>query len=453
MRFVVCIRSCSHTVLCTQPSVLSLMMRWNVTVAAVPGHESLAESVCHRLSNAWRASTPAAFSIADNVSSLESNAVKGIDAVILLADSQSTESVMLSLLGMLEEAGLPVLALLGGVEGPGPNNCFEFAGAVVDSIDAPDDRIVATLHGLLHRQREVKRLRGEVTLNQRFHGGLKGQIAKMHEELQLAAVVQREFLPRDLPSMHGVDFAALWRPTNYVSGDIYDVMRLDEDHVGVFIADAVGHGVPAALMTMVICRSLITKEITGNSYRLVPPGEVLARLNAEMIRRQGRTTRFTTAVYGVVNCRSRMMTLAGAGHPPPLLLHADGTSQLLETTGGLLGVFPDESFTQIEVELRSDDRVLFYTDGFEQAFPTAGDDAYARRLPSTQYRSEFGLLTSHSTAAEMVETINQRLDDQDGSLHQVDDLTLICMLASALPGAETAQHGEEANSPRLRLAS
>jgi len=253
------------------------MMRWNITVAAVPGHEALAEALCRRLSAAWRSPTAAAFAIAGAAGSLEPDSIKTTDAVILITDSHATQSVMLSLLTMLEEAGLPVLALMLG-DDLSPGNCFEFAGALVERLDAPDDRIAAMLHGLLHRQREVKRLRGEAALTQRFQSGLKNQIARMHEELQLAAVVQREFLPRDLPAMHGVEFAALWRPTNYVSGDIYDVMRLDEDNVGVFIADAVGHGVPAALMTMVICRSLITKEITGNTYRLVPPGEVLSRL-------------------------------------------------------------------------------------------------------------------------------------------------------------------------------
>ncbi len=450
------------------------MMRWNVTVAAVPGREALADSICQRLSSAWRSGITAKFHVAGGSAALEGDAIRTTDAVILIADSQGTQSVMLNLLNMLEEAGVPVLALLG--EDPGPGNMFEFAGAVVDVLDAPDDRLCAVLSGLLHRQREVKRLRGEVTLSQRFHGGLKSQIARMHEELQLAAIVQREFLPRDLPSMHGVELAALWRPSNYVSGDIYDVMRLDEDHIGIFIADAVGHGVPAALMTKVICRSLITKEITGNSYRIVPPSEVLARLNAEMIRRQGRTTRFTTAVYAVMNCRSRVLTLAGAGHPPPVRLKPSGESQLLETTGGLLGVFPDELFSQIDVELHADDRLLFYTDGFEQAFPTPlairsavpahhADKNYNRRLPTTQYRTEFSLLRALPSAADMVDAISQRLDDQDGSLHQIDDLTLICMLTGPLP-AENGQADErtratEADSledradahPHLRLAS
>jgi sigma-B regulation protein RsbU (phosphoserine phosphatase) len=432
-------------------------MRWNVTVAAMPGREALADAVCQRLTRAWRCGIAATFQAAGGAGALEGDSIRTTDAVILIADSQATQSVMLSLLNMLDEAGVPVLALLG--DDPGPGNMFEFAGAAVDVIDAPDDRLCAVLTGLLHRQREVKRLRGEVSLSQRFHGGLKSQIARMHEELQLAAVVQREFLPRDLPSMHGVEVAALWRPSNYVSGDIYDVMRLDEDHIGIFIADAVGHGVPAALMTMVICRSLITKEITGNSYRIVPPSEVLARLNAEMIRRQGRTTRFTTAVYAVLNCRSRALTLAGAGHPPPVRLKTSGESQLLETTGGLLGVFPDEMFSEISVELHADDRLLFYTDGFEQAFPAAtpgeatpaappfADRNYNRRLPTTQYRTEFSMLRAMPSALEMVEAISQRLDDQDGSLHQIDDLTLICVLTGALM-QERGDEAERRAQPR-----
>jgi sigma-B regulation protein RsbU (phosphoserine phosphatase) len=302
-----------------------------------------------------------------------------------------------------------------------------FAGAHVEWGDHDDAILSAKLEGMLVRQAAVRRLRREVAVAHRFHGGLEGEIARMHEELQLAAMVQREFLPRELPSLHGVEFAALWRPAHYVSGDIYDVARLDDDHVGMFIADAVGHGVPAALMTMVIARSLCTKRIRGNQYDLVEPAEVLASLNNSMIRRQGHTTRFATAAYALVDCRSRTMRVAGAGHPPPLLIRAGGAVEELETTGGLLGVFDDETYDQIEVELRTGDRLIFYSDGFEQAFPKECDDGYRRKLPSTRYRTEFEALGAESSPARMIEVISSRLDDEAGSLHQADDLTLICM--------------------------
>jgi len=431
------------------------MSRWNVIIAPTAGFEPMAQTVIERFNRAWTASTPVAFEVAP-AAALAADAPSNPDAVVLLADRTATSSVILELLHGFEERCIPVMALLDAL--PEPGNCFEFGGALTASRAATDAQLCGMLHGALHRQREVRQLRAEVALHNRLDGGLKGQMAKMHEELQLAAVVQREFLPREAPTMHGVELASLWRPSNYVSGDIYDLARLDEDHVGIFIADAVGHGVPAALMTMVICRSLVTKEIAGSQYRLVPPCEVLARLNTEMIRRQGRTTRFTTAAYALVDCRNRMMTLAGAGHPPPVRLSADGVSQALETTGGLLGVFPDEQYQQIEVELALDDRILFYTDGFEQAFPQAESDAYSRRLPSTRYRSEFAELGRLSTAAEMIEAISQRLDDQAGSLHQIDDLTLICMRAGSLVLGESAANSDRRRMPRiaeteLRLAS
>jgi sigma-B regulation protein RsbU (phosphoserine phosphatase) len=216
---------------------------------------------------------------------------------------------------------------------------------------------------------------------------------------------------------------------------------------------------------MVICRSLITKEITGNTYRILAASEVLARLNAEMIRRQGQSTRFVTAVYAVVNCRSRTVQLAGAGHPPPVRLRPDGTSETLETRGGLLGVFPDEEYGHIDLELALGDRLLFYTDGFEQAFPSTAKDQHERRMPTNQYRDEFDLLGRLPNAAEMIDTINGRLDDQAGSLHQVDDLTLICVHAGPITTAmegdgEDRQHSAAPSSRaksrpagQLRLAT
>jgi serine phosphatase RsbU (regulator of sigma subunit) len=205
---------------------------------------------------------------------------------------------------------------------------------------------------------------------------------------------------------------------------------------------------------MIICRSLTTKIITGNTYQIIEPSEVLSRLNRDMIRRQGRTTRFATAAYGIVNCRSRIMRFAGAGHPPPLLIRADGSSRLLETSGGLLGVFEDESYEQIDVELAVNDRFLLHSDGFEQAFPSPKADSYERRLPTARYRQEFHRLIEQSTPKEMIGAIGRRLDDQRGSLHQVDDLTLICMRAGPLAQErDDPAHARQAEqpSPRLRM--
>jgi hypothetical protein len=286
------------------------MTRAKVIVVAWDDRLSEAETMARRLREAWPSPTPPAFEPAGG-NSLEPDAFEQTDAVVVLAGEHSDDAMALSLLSMIEEAGVPVVALLDD-EPTTADCCYKFAGALVQDSNVAIDVLVEQIRALCHRQTEVLRLRQEVALAHRLKGGLHGQMTKIHEELQLAANVQREFLPKDLPALHGVDFAAMWRASNYVSGDIYDVIRLDENHVGLFLADAIGHGVPAALMTMVICRALEVKEITGSNYRLVPPSEVLARLNSRLIHRQAASSRFVTAVYATIDCRRRVVTIAGA---------------------------------------------------------------------------------------------------------------------------------------------
>lgn len=339
---------------------------------------------------------------------------------------------------ILDEWSIPLMVLH-----EGPFDASNFPGGeiyytdVTRSIDAIRDR----LHVMLRRQRTITQLAGELSVARRFQGGLRGEMVRMHQEMQLAAMVQKEFLPQTLPSLHGMTFGAMWRPAHYVSGDIYDVTRLDEHHIGVFIADAVGHGVPAALMTMVIARSLPTKEVTDHDYRLVPPSEALQRLNHEMIRRQGDTTRFATAVYALVDCRTRTVRLAGAGHPTPFLLRGRGDMIPIETEGGLLGVFPDEIFPEITLQLDERDTMLFYSDGFEVAFHDHAQEHDLRR-PSKTYLDEFSALRDCESPEAMIDLISHRVNLQPGSLHQQDDLTLICMHAG-MESRPTAPRNEQ----------
>ena len=100
--------------------------------------------------------------------------------------------------------------------------------------------------------------------------------------------------------------------------------RLDEHHVGFFLADAMGHGVPAALMTLYLTGSLPRKEIVGSGYRIVSPAEALTRLNNGLQECMAGPARFATAICGTVNVRTGMITMACAGHPPPLRIGPNG---------------------------------------------------------------------------------------------------------------------------------
>lgn len=212
-------------------------------------------------------------------------------------------------------------------------------------------------------QQEVDGLRHEVDALRRRDCSINFYERRLDEELRLAAKLQQDFLPRALPAVGPVRFHAAWRPAGYVSGDLYDVVRLDEEHIGFYIADAVGHGVPAALLTMFIKNALVTKDITPTSYRLLDPGESLGRLNEALIAQPLQTGTFCTACYAVLNVRTLVLRVATAGHPAPYLLRGDDPPAVLKTDGPLLGIFDGEAFATTVHQLRPGDRLVLYTDG------------------------------------------------------------------------------------------
>src|SRR4029078_12258138 len=136
--------------------------------------------------------------------------------------------------------------------------------------------------------------------------------------------LQASFLPSSLPAVGPVRFAVSYRPCGQVGGDFYDVFRLDEHHVGFYVADAMGHGVPASLLTIFLKKAVQPKEVSGSSYRLVPPGEVLSKLNRDLMAHGLAELPFITMVYGLLNCRDGRLAFARAAHPHPVYLPRAG---------------------------------------------------------------------------------------------------------------------------------
>ena len=313
--------------------------------------------------------------------------------------------------------------------------------------------MMAVIRTLVHRQPEIEQIRNELAVTTRISEGVQEELGRMDQELQLASIVQREFLPNGFDRDLGVEIAALWRPASYVSGDIYDVQKLDDEHVGMFLADAVGHGVSAALFTMVICRSLNALDVGSDGQtRVVPPGEALTRLNRFLVSRKGQTTRFATATYVVFNTRTDVARIASAGHPSVVRIPASGSPPAAGAeygaTGGLLGVFEDEVFEEHEVKLASGEGLVLHSDGFEQAFPDRADDHHHRRLPNQRYREIIEELSRFEHPTAMISEVESLLDHHAGSLHQSDDLTMICMRRGAVSDDRRI---EESKPPRTIL--
>lgn len=192
--------------------------------------------------------------------------------------------------------------------------------------------------------------------------------ATLERDLQLAARLQRSFLPR-LPELErrGVKFASAYLPREFVSGDSYEARWLDADHLAVYTLDAVGHGVRAALLTVLLRSAFRPLDPAGH---VRAPGEVLEEL--DRVLRDAELAESPTAAfcYALVDVPRRRLRLANAGHPPALRLRASGEAGTLGGSGLLLGV-EVERYETFEVELAPGDRVFLATDGIDPGY-TAG---------------------------------------------------------------------------------
>ena len=241
----------------------------------------------------------------------------------------------------------------------------------------------------------------------------------LDEQLRLAQRLQRDFLPRRLPDLAGARLAARLEAAAWVAGDFYDVFRLDEQNVAFYVADAVGHGIPAALLTVFVKRSLQTKRIEGKKYELISPGEALGLLNADLLSAQLQDTPFITMIYGIYNEEARSCLYARAGHPKPVLLGPTGSLETLDGDGPLLGIFADAAFEAYERHLAPGDRLILYTDGAERVEP--GRRAEPEKL----------LEVIRSSALLPIEALLDSVFDSvraaTGGDHLADDVTVVAL--------------------------
>lgn len=266
----------------------------------------------------------------------------------------------------------------------------------------------------------VDALQGEIDLLRRRDEQIQYRIEQMDEEMRLAAKLQRDFLPKSLPQAGPISTHVLFRPAGYVSGDFYDAMRLDEHHIGYYLADAVGHGTPAALLTMFMKNALLTKRIQGKHYELVPTSETMCRLNDTLIEQNLTLSCFATAIFGRLDTRTLEFVFSRGGHPHPIRITADGDIHHLESDGGLLGIMPEETFPEARVILAPGDRLILYSDGVEIAFADdgVGDMRHWLRFIAEQ---------RHNSAADILDAIDERLQESTGSLAAKDDLTILAI--------------------------
>lgn len=242
-------------------------------------------------------------------------------------------------------------------------------------------------------------------------------VDSLKEQLRLAGLVQRDFLPSHLPNTDEVRWAATFLPAEWVSGDIYDIARIDEQHIGFYVADAVGHSMPAALLTMFIKQALVMRQTIENSYRVFTPAETMTNLNLRMTGQRLSGYQFATCCYCLLNVKTRQLTFARAGHPYPILLRHGQPPQQLQVRGSLLGVFENAEFAQQTIGLQAGDRLLLYSDGAEPLIGQLHDQA------GFQFTEEF-LALKDASITEIIDQLTEQAGRREMDPAEVDDQTI-----------------------------
>jgi phosphoserine phosphatase RsbU/P len=246
---------------------------------------------------------------------------------------------------------------------------------------------------------------------------------KLEQELETARWIQQSILPRGVPREPGFDFGARMEPARAVGGDLYDFIRLDDEHLGVVIGDVSDKGVPAAIF-MALTRSLLRAESTLRAK----PRRVLQRVN-NLLLEMNSANLFVTVLYGILDCREATFTYARAGHELPLLLDRErGAWSPEPRRGQMLGLFDSPAVDERQVALPPGTMLLLHTDGATDMMNPSRARFGAERLANA------ALAAWHAggTAQGLCDAVMERLRAFQAHAEQADDVALVAIRANDL---------------------
>jgi serine phosphatase RsbU (regulator of sigma subunit) len=194
-------------------------------------------------------------------------------------------------------------------------------------------------------------------------------------DVELAAQVQRLFLPVGKPAVVGLEIAGMMQPARGIGGDYYDYIPVDGHTIQVVVADVSGKGVPAALLMSATAAAL---RVGANQGRTML--EQVQRLNTGILSVSG-DERYVTLLLAEIDTRKRMIHYVNCGHNPALLFRArTGLLTHLNSSCPPVGLSPEETCELASAELSPGDMVLFYTDGVTEAGNQFGEEFGIQRL-------------------------------------------------------------------------
>lgn len=240
---------------------------------------------------------------------------------------------------------------------------------------------------------------------------------RLQAQLEIARQVQLELLPDHDPKVKGFDISAYIFPTEEVSGDYYDWVKVFDDQVGVIVADAVGKGIPAALLTAFLRASLRLAVQIGYA-----PHIALSKVS-NLLWDSVESHQFITAIYGILDATNKTFVFSNAGHNPPLLARPNGEYRFVEYGDLPLGMFREMRYHQHFIKFEDDQVLVLYTDGITEAVRDDGEEYGRERFAA---RVLEGI---HLPAKELVDFIRKGVADFTERKFLDDDGTLFIVKA------------------------
>ncbi|HOW73025.1 MAG TPA: SpoIIE family protein phosphatase [Phycisphaerae bacterium] len=251
---------------------------------------------------------------------------------------------------------------------------------------------------------------------------------RMKRDLEAAARVQQTLLPENLPNIEGLSFAWSYRPCDELAGDALNIVRINDDLIAVYCLDVSGHGVPAALLSVTVTRSLNpraggTASLVagpGANPEAVDPVQVASRLNS-LYPMESNGDYYFTMIYGLLDVRTRQFRFTVAAHPGPILAPACGCPRRFDVSGFPIGMVEDADYEQSVIDLRPGDRLFLHSDGLTEEANAQGELFGDERL--------LGAIEAgrHLGLSEVVESLIRTVAGWRGDDHLRDDVSILAI--------------------------
>jgi len=348
-------------------------------------------------------------------------AINGLEALTKLIENPDV-TLILSDINMPEMDGLTLLTKINELKNPTLRTVIVSAYGDMDNIRTAMNRgaydFATKPIDFEDLEITIKKAIKEIEISQK---ALKehDQLVSIQNDLEIARDIQQSIIPRQFPPFPGrTDFElyASMNAAKSVGGDFYDFFLIDEDHLGIVMADVSDKGIPAAIY-MAVSRTIIH----ASAIKEMEPQECLYFSN-NLLAKDNENSMFVTVFYGILNTKTGVMKYSNAGHNPPYILEKDGGIKLIEPTHDkVLGIIENCKFKTKSINLNPGDGLFLFTDGVTEAM-NPDFKLY------TEEKLE-GLLAEikEGSPEEIIDTVYKSVKDHASGAVQSDDITMLAL--------------------------